>query len=171
MNVFDFAMKMEEDGNVYYEKLAKQTSLPGLKTIFTRLAEDEKKHYEIFRELKASEGAPAMQDTAILAYAKNIFEELPKEEMALKQLEGDLASYQYAMKIEADSVLFYEKAAGEEKNTGIKKLLLRIAGEENKHFNILDNIYKFVNAPSQYLAWGEFSNLGEFRQFGRDVDS
>jgi hypothetical protein len=28
----------------------------------------------------------------------------------------------------------------------------------------------FANAPNQYLAWGEFSNLEEFRQFGREVD-
>jgi hypothetical protein len=27
-----------------------------------------------------------------------------------------------------------------------------------------------VNAPNQYLAWREFSNLDEFRNFGRDVD-
>jgi hypothetical protein len=34
----------------------------------------------------------------------------------------------------------------------------------------VQNIYDFVNAPTQYLAWGEFSNLDEFRQFGRDLD-
>jgi len=52
----------------------------------------------------------------------------------------------------------------------VRSLLLKIAGEEHKHFNILENIFHFVNAPNQYLAWGEFSNLDEFRQFGRQVD-
>ena len=37
----DFAMEMEENGKNYYENLAKAANLPGLKTIFTRLAEDE----------------------------------------------------------------------------------------------------------------------------------
>jgi rubrerythrin len=171
MNIFDFAMKMEEDGKAYYEKLASQTSLPGLRTIFTRLAEDEQKHYEIFRELKTSGSAPAMQDTTIIADAKNIFAELPKEEKTLKGLEEDLAAYQHAMKIEADSFRFYENAAGKEKNPETKNLLLKIAGEEHKHFNVMENIYQFINAPSQYLAWREFSNIGEFGQFGRDVDS
>lgn len=32
------------------------------------------------------------------------------------------------------------------------------------------NVFDFANAPSEYLAWGEFCNLEEFRQFGRDVD-
>lgn len=170
MNVFDFAMKMEEDGKAYYEKLASQTSLPGLRTIFTRLAEDEQKHYEIFQELKTSRSVPAMQDTTILAEAKNVFEEIPKEEETLKGLEGDLAAYQHAMKIEADSFRFYENAAREEKNPATKNLLTKIAGEEHEHFNILENIFHFIDAPNQYLAWGEFSNLDEFRQFGRDVD-
>ena len=65
MNVFDFALKMEVDGKAYYEKLAKKTDQPGLKTIFTRLAEDEQKHYDIFQELKAGAKAPAMPETTI----------------------------------------------------------------------------------------------------------
>jgi hypothetical protein len=171
MNIFDFAMKMEEDGKAYYEKLASQTSLPGLRTIFTRLAEDEQKHYEIFQGLKTSGTVPAMQDTTIIAEAKNVFEELPKGEETLKGLKGDLAAYQHAMKIESNSFQFYKKAAGEENNPVTQKLLARIADEEHKHFNVLENIFNFVNAPNQSLAWGEFSNLDEFGQFGRDVDS
>ena len=170
MNIFDFAMKMEEDGKAYYEKLAGQSSLPGLRTIFTRLAEDEQKHYEIFKELKNSGSVPTMQDSTIIAEAKNVFEELPKEEETLKGLKGDLAAYQHAMKIESDSFRFYENAASEEKDPAMKDLLAKIAVEEHKHFNILENIFNFVNAPNQSLAWGEFSNLGEFNQFGRDVD-
>jgi len=170
MNVFEFAMKMEEDGKTYYEKLAQQTRLEGLRTIFTRLAEDEQKHYEIFQELKKSGSAPTMQESTILAEAKNVFEELPEEKETLKGCEGDLSAYQYAMKIEADSYRFYEKAAIDEKNQATKNLLMKIADEEHKHYTILENIYHFINAPNQYLAWGEFSNLDAFKQFGRDVD-
>ena len=54
--------------------------------------------------------------------------------------------------------------------TRFKKLLLQIAEEEHKHFTILENVYNFVNAPNEQLEWGEFSNLGEFRQYGRDLD-
>ncbi len=170
MNVLDFAMKMEEDGKTYYEKLASQTRHPGLKTIFTRLAEDEQKHYEIFQKLKTSRSAPAMSDSTIIAEAKNVFAELPNEEKTLKGLEGDLAAYQHAMKVEADSYRLYEKAASEEKDPATKKLLMTIAGEEHKHFNVLENVYHFVNAPNQFMAWGEFSNLDEFKQFGRNVE-
>ena len=170
MNVFDFAMEMEDTGHEYYESLARAASLPGLKTIFTGLAEDELKHYEMFRELKAGNRTRSMAETASLDTAQNIFLLLPRDADSLKDLRGTLPAYQHAMKLEADSFRFYEDAAAKQADPEIKELLLQIAAEEHKHFNILENVYNFVNAPNQHLEWGEFSNLGEFRQFGRDTD-
>ncbi|NLC70291.1 MAG: hypothetical protein GX751_02900 [Desulfuromonadaceae bacterium] len=46
----------------------------------------------------------------------------------------------------------------------------KIAAEEEKHFQLVENLFRFTNAPNQYLAWGEFSNISEFSNFGRHVD-
>jgi len=170
MNVFDFAMTMEMDGKTYYQKLARETSLEGLKKIFTQLAEDEQKHYEIFQELKAGKKAPTRPESKTLDLARNVFADLHADPSALKGITGDLEAYQHAMQLEADSFRLYEDTAAGEQNPELKTLLLKIAAEEHKHFNILGNIYHFINAPNQYLAWGEFSNLDEFHQFGRDDD-
>jgi rubrerythrin len=168
MNIFDFAIKMEQDGKAFYEKLAKNTPNPGLQTIFARLAEDEQKHSDIFQALRSGEKKMDMADSTALELAKNVFTTLPKG--AGTDVKGDLESYQYAMQIEAESFRLYEDAAKNEKDAGAKELLLKIAGEEHKHFQIIENIFAFVNAPNQYLAWGEFSNLEEFRNFGRKTD-
>ncbi len=171
MNVFDFAMKMEIDGKHFYEKLAAEAGNPGLRNIFIRLAEDEQKHFDIFQALKGQTQTTAMEDTTVLEDSRNLFEEIMEDrESILRNIQGDLEGYRYAMKIEADSVRLYQDAARREQNDDLKNLLLRIAGEEEKHFTIMENIYDFFNAPNQYLAWREFSNLDEFRQFGRDVD-
>ena len=169
MNVFDFAMKMELDGREFYEELARKTELPGLRNIFSQLAADERKHYEIFQALKKQARA-AMDDTPVLEQAKNVFEDLLARKDTLGPVEGDLQAYRHAMKTEEDSFKLYEGAAEKESDKDVRDLLLRIAGEEHKHFEILQNIHDFVNAPNQYLAWGEFSNLAGFHQFGRDVD-
>ena len=158
MNVFDFAMKMEEDGKSYYEKLASQTDQPGLQTIFSRLAEDEQKHYEIFKKLKEGKSAPSVPESTTLETVRNIFEELPLPEQAVKNVAGTLEAYQHAMKVEAESTRFYEEAAAEEQDPQTKKVLLQIAAEEKQHFNIMENIYHFINAPNQYLAGSEISN-------------
>ena len=73
MNLFDFAMKMELDGKAYYEKLAAETPLTGLKNIFLSLARDEQKHYDAVSRMKSGAG-PAMAETAVLGEAKNLFE-------------------------------------------------------------------------------------------------
>ncbi|PLX84731.1 MAG: ferritin [Desulfuromonas sp.] len=169
MNVFDFALQMETDGKVFYEKMARETKIPGLNTIFSRLADDEQKHYETIRALK-DESPPSMAQTMVLEATQNVFTELLHEKDALGPIEGDLEGYRYAMKIEAESFRFYENAAKRDKDPAVAALLLRIADEERKHFNIVENILHFVDAPNNYLAWGEFSNIEEFRQFGRDVD-
>ena len=171
MDVFDFAIQMEDNGFDYYTDLAKATTLPGLKTIFTGLAEDEQKHLEIFRALKEGRRGAIMPDSIALDTAKNVFLLLPRGEQALNGLGDTLPAYQHAMKLEAESFRFYEEAAGKEDNPEVKALLLKIAAEEHKHFNILENVFHFVNAPNQHLDWGEFSNLGEFRQYGRETDA
>lgn len=167
MNIIDFAIKMELDGKSFYEKLARNSNHPGLKTIINRLAEDEQKHCDILLALQGGKKNVVMAASTALELSKNVFEELPKGSGI--GIQDDLQSYRYAMKIEADSFRLYEDAAKEEKEPNARELLLKIASEEHKHFQILENIHAFVNAPNQYLAWGEFSNFEEFRNFGRDV--
>ncbi|MEW5925310.1 MAG: ferritin family protein, partial [Candidatus Zixiibacteriota bacterium] len=50
MNVFEFAMKMEQDGKAFYEKMAKEAANASIKKILLDLANDEQKHYNIFKK-------------------------------------------------------------------------------------------------------------------------
>ena len=161
MNILDFAMKMELDGKSYYENLAVETTVAGLKSIFTGLAADEQKHFEIIRDLKLGINLN-MADSTVLEKSKNLFEQLMTDKNVAAVLKKSLDGYQHARKIEADSVRLYEDMAKKEDNPEIVQLLLKVANEEKKHFNILDNLCDFVLAPQNFLAWGEFSNLKEF---------
>lgn len=160
MDVFEFAMKMEMDGKAYYEKLKDETDVIGLKTIFTNLAADEQKHYEIILSIKEGYAKP-MIDTTVLEKTRNLFEELMNDKNIAGSMSKSLDGYQHARKIEADSVRFYEDAAIKETNQETRQLLLRIADEEKKHYTIMDNLYDFTLAPQNFLAWREFSNLKE----------
>ena len=171
MNVFEFAKKMELDGKDFYEKQAATIEVPGLKKIFRQLAEDEQKHYDALEKLQQQKSTVANTASTALDEAKNVFQDLIASDNKPTDIKGgDLEGYRYAMKVEADSFRLYEQAAAEEKDEKVRKVLLWIAEEEHKHFNILESVYDFVNAPNEFLAWGEFSNLDEFRNFGRDVD-
>jgi len=160
MNIFEFALKMELDGKAYYEKLAAETSDTGLKAIFTTLAADEQKHYETIQAIQ-SDSNWVMKESVVLKSAKNLFEKLLSDKTIADGMKKSLDGYQFARKVEADSVKFYEDAAQKESNATTKQLLLRIAKEEKDHYNILDNLYDFTLAPKNFLAWGEFSNIKE----------
>jgi rubrerythrin len=161
MNVFEFALKMELDGKTYYEQLAEAETKTGLKKIFLGLAEDEQKHYETIQAMY-EQRAVNMADSVLLEEAQNIFETLMAEPKTEIPLTKNCSAYQYAMTIEAKSQKFYEEMAEKENNPETIRLLLKIAEEEKKHFNIMDNIYTFMLAPYNFLAWGEFSNLTEY---------
>jgi len=160
MNVFDFAMKMELDGKTYYEKLSTETPSVGLKTIFTMLAADEQKHYDVIQDIKAG-SVRVMADTTVLEQAKNVFQDLLGDKTIAGSMKKELDGYRHAMKIEADSVRLYEDMEKKETKPEIAQLFLKIAAEEKKHYNIMENLYDFVLAPQNFLAWGEFSNLKE----------
>ena len=161
MNVFDFAMQMEMDGKTHYEKLAAGTPIVGLKNIFSLLAADEQKHFETIQAMKTGAN-DAMAGSIALDEAKNVFQGLMNDRTLPGVLKKDLDGYLYAMKVEADSVKLYEDMAKKENRAEIVQLLLKIANEEKKHYNIMENLYDFVLAPQNFLAWGEFSNLKEF---------
>ena len=44
MNIFDFAMQMEKDGEEYYREIARKTQDRGIETIMTTRAEAEVTH-------------------------------------------------------------------------------------------------------------------------------
>jgi rubrerythrin len=160
MNTFEFALKMELDGKAYYEKLAAETKVAGLKTIFSSLANDEQKHYNIIKQLQ-EDAWTDMVESHVLDKAKNVFEQLRNGSDFAVKLAQTLEGYQHARKIEADSVIFYESMAKKEINPDIAKIILRIAAEEKEHYNIMDNLCDYALAPQYFLAWGEFSNLKE----------
>lgn len=156
MNVYDFAMKMELQGKAYYETLAGSTRLPLLKPVFLGLAADEQKHYDVLRGLKEGK-AWGVAESSVLERTRSVFSELLTGGGDVAgALQETLDAYRFALKVEADSVKLYEEMARKEEDPAVEQLLLTIANEEKKHFNILDNICDFLTRPKYYLQWHEF---------------
>lgn len=158
MDLYGFALKMEMDGKAFYEKMAAESGHLGLKTVFSMLAADEQKHYDTIIAIRAGSGV-TMADTKVLENAKNVFEGLKAEKTLAEGMRKEHGGFQFAMKIEADSVRLYEDMAKKETDPAIVSLLLKIAGEEQKHYNIVENLYDFTLRPEYFLEWREFTNL------------
>jgi rubrerythrin len=167
MNVFDFAMEIERSGRNFYRSVAAKAGTAGVRTIFSMMAEDEQELLERFRAIKAAVRTTAMQDSRILESTGNVLGNILNEREAL-QITDDLEAYHYVMRVEGAICRLYEDAARRETNPEVQGLLRRIGSEERRELESLRKLFDFVNAPNEFLAWGEFSNLNEFHNFGRD---
>lgn len=158
MDSFDVVMRTDLQGKACYDNLAGSTKVPGLHTVFTGLSADEQKHCDVLRALKAGKPLP-MTNSGMLDRAKRVVLELMGNAERYSRLREDLDGYQFALKIEAESVRLYEEMAKKEQNAEIAQLLLQIANEEKQHYNIMENIYDFVMQPRHYLQWRESGKL------------
>lgn len=161
MNVFDFAMRMEEESWSYYEKLAAAARSKDMKNIFTLLAESEREHHEHLTILKTTTD-PGQAQSVVLEHAKDHLHKLIENLAPADLLDNDEDAYRHVIRQEEISIGLYEKLADQEPNKAAANILRRLAQEEREHLEMVENIYDFVEAPRTYLEWGEFSNLRSY---------
>ncbi len=153
MDVLDFAMKMEIDGRDFYKKGAAATKSPQIKKIFEMLAEEEHRHYHVFKKLKEGSSADA-SDLApkgeTVKNVKNVFREMI--DAGKDTLEGDTTRdlWKEARDVEVKSEKMYRDAADETDDPTKKDMLNRIADEEQNHVFLVDNMISFLSAPEQF---------------------
>ena len=166
MEIFDYAMKMEKDGQAYYEKMANQAGNATLKNILLDLASDEVKHYNIFKKFKEGDLSAAKGMTAgsseTLNKAKNVFQKLSTGKKDMKFPADINAAWKKAQDIEKMSEDFYREKGAEEKNEQIKKTILLIADEEHKHWALIEHVLEFLDRPKQWLENAEWNNLDQY---------
>jgi rubrerythrin len=165
MKVLNFAQAIDESARLFYEEMAARTDNVGVRTIFHKLAEDEVALMNHHRELAVQGDIP---DAETLDGGINVFEHLRDQEEYLR-VRDDVSAYRLALDAERDVTNMYWRAASAESNPEARELIVRLAQNEQRHLEEVETLYDFANAPNNYLAWGEFSNLGEFHNFGRDL--
>lgn len=166
MNVLRFAQEVDQSAQRFYEEMAMRSDNPGIEKIFRMLANDEAALLNRHQAL-AEAGGPIA--AAALDGERNVFEQLRQREDQLA-VADDLAAYRLALEAEREVLQQYRSVARIEDHPESRRLLERLAREEQQHIEALEGLYDFTSAPSHYLAWGEFSNLGEFHNFGRHGD-
>ncbi|MBN2227158.1 MAG: ferritin family protein [candidate division Zixibacteria bacterium] len=166
MNVFEFAMQMEKDGEAYYRKMAGQAGNAVLKKVLDQLADDEVKHYNIFKKFRDGDfsGVPqlAATGTTILNDAKNVFQELSAGSRNFSFGTDITDTWKEAQAVEKKSEDFYREKAAKETNEDIKKTLNIIADEEHKHWTLIEHILQFVQRPRQWLEDAEWNHLEDY---------
>ena len=163
MNVFELAMKMEQDGRAFYLEHAGKTNDPALKRVLAELADDELKHYNIFKAMhdRAKVEYKESEKTTIVRTVKNVFEEMRSQNRDYTFPTDASRLWETAREVEKKSEAFYREKANEMTDDNLKKIWNRIADEEHRHWNTIEQVIQFLNRPKQWLADAEWSSMEE----------
>ncbi len=145
--ILQFAIKIEENGEEFYRKIADETQNEKINKLFILLEDDEVKHKEIFErmlpEIEKYEPREIYSPeyfAYLRAYADNIIFKKGIEKMLPKNMNpGSIMDF--GMRMELDSIAYYQ----ETKNfipQNQQNVLDRIIQEERKHFLKLAELKK-----------------------------
>ncbi|MDP2755559.1 MAG: ferritin family protein, partial [Nitrospirota bacterium] len=146
MNIFDCAIKMEQEARKFYENLAADATDPELQNLFTLLAESEQEHHDALVKIKKDIDHLKVEFKDLQEAACLFNPAMTKRDSAAEQMEQP-DGYQRIVKQEENNVQFYEDLAEQTKDENTRKVLFMIAKEERKHLSIVKNIYSFVESP------------------------
>ena len=166
MNVIEYARSTEESGVRFYQEMADRSNPEGVKRIFTMLAHDEELLLEKLQRLQEKNPEMSKQNIRVLNLSNNVFEKLRKQENKFN-IGTDVEAYQLACTAEREILRTYEKATKAATETELIKALMQLTAMERHELTELEGMLDFANTPNQSLAWGEFSNIDEFHDFGR----
>lgn len=158
MNIFDQAMGLEKEGESLYRQFALEAPEKGMKHIFTWLADQEEKHYQIFQKLKTSQSVSFVESPE-LRDIKDIFDGWKDSDVCLNIKTTQADVYRRALGIEKKSILVYEAYANQSGDGRLKEIFLKIASEEKRHEWIVENIIEFISKPEVWAENAEFSHL------------
>ena len=161
MNVFDCAIKIEEEAKNFYKGLEAECDQPEMKHLFSMLAASEEEHRKSLMRLKSSVNPAKARLSGLDGTSCSYRPLLTQRELLEEEAGKDPDLYRFTVREEEQEIKFYEELAWIATDEVTRKSLLMLAEEERRHLTRIENIYAFVEAPKNYLAWGEFSNLQE----------
>jgi rubrerythrin len=161
MDVLEYAMNMERDGESYYREQAEGMKTPGAARFFTLLADEEHRHYELFAELRA--GKAPRPKSSFGSEVRSLFEALKAEGGLFQKADARILEVlTHGLEIENRSIKFYVAEMQKADDEPLKELLLFLKREEDKHYSFVSTLIDYTMKPQIWLEQAEFSHWDEY---------
>jgi len=148
-DIFQFAIRIEEDGEIFYHKAALIAEDADTSDIFNRLADEEIRHKRIFGDMLTTVKQSSVPETykgEYLAYLRDYIDgkvifKKDLRDSVLPEIRDTLSAIDFAMGREMDSILYYQEVKQflAEKDRAQIDLIIE---EERKHFEKLAELRK-----------------------------
>jgi rubrerythrin len=162
MNIFDFALKMEVDGEKYYRDLAESVKYDDLKKVLEGLADDEQRHYKIIQS--AQNQTFSYVENPTLSKVHNVFSvsknepALPTNDFIAKLKDEQINVYRAALVKEKESVQLYKKLKENAQRHEEKIICEKLMQEEEKHVEVIEDIIEMLNHVNDWVESAEFNH-------------
>ncbi|HSV31333.1 MAG TPA: ferritin family protein [Atribacteraceae bacterium] len=153
------ALKLEEDGRIFYLEGLNRVSNELSKETLARLADEELIHMEKIREgyqriekgeAFSWEGTGGIRKSS-REHFDNIFTEARKKmEELVPPFSEEIDVLKTAMDLESQAHHFYLEQAKTISNNKMKDFLDFLATEEYRHYNLLFNTLEYITSPTEW---------------------
>ena len=170
MKMFEFALDVERSGRDFYQRMAQESREPGVQRIFAMMADEERQLLKQLSALRKQSKRHGMHDTEMFSQEDNVYRRLQPEQLRA-EIHDDMDAYHLIIDMVEEVCQVYEQRAEEMSDPELRQDLMEILHRERDELEELLLLYDFANAPNESLAWGEFSNLGEYPRFGHESEA
>ncbi|MGC8976866.1 MAG: ferritin-like domain-containing protein [Candidatus Ratteibacteria bacterium] len=144
--IYQFAIKIEENGEKFFRDIAGKTKDIKVKDLFIFLADEEVRHKKVFEELLSKiekYEPPEIYPGEYFAYLKAYAEELIFPKGVEKEIEKEdvIEAINFGIRRELDSIMYYLEIKGFVPETQHSQLD-KIIEQERSHFVKLSNLKK-----------------------------
>jgi rubrerythrin len=160
LDALQIALKLELDSVAFYQEAAIKSQNPLGKDTFSSLMKEEKGHIEIVKKAYTSitqanswKDVESFLPKTIDPATKTIFQIKKQEiEQKLDPNSDDMKALKTAIGIESEGYNFYMKSAVETADPIGKKMFEYLKGEENRHWDLLQNTFEYLSDPALWFA-------------------
>ena len=137
--IYQFAVKIEENGEKFYRTMADKLNNPQIKELFTFLADEEVEHKATFKDMLSKfenydppESYPGEYFDYLEAYAENLVFTFKKFDGDILEINDIETALRFAIEKELDTIQYFQEMQNLVHESEVKKIEA-IIEEERKH--------------------------------------
>jgi len=161
MEIMQFAIAMEKDGEKYYLEQADKNGDNALSVVFRLLAADEARHADLLQRMQ-EDVAYELESDNRLTQQMDLFSNAEDFHAAVAAVPDQAELYQAAQEKERQSIELYGDLKNKASDDVSRALFAFLLKEEQKHFTILEEIFRHVNRPNEWVESAEFGIREEY---------
>ncbi|MCE5344295.1 MAG: ferritin family protein [Eubacteriales bacterium] len=161
MEIMQFAIGMEKDGEKYYREQAEKNKENALRIVFLGLASDENRHADLLQRM--AEDLPyELESDNNLKDRDSLFKAVEDYQSSVKASPEQAEVYRTAMEMEQKSIDLYGDLQRKAEEPISSEVFTFLVKEETRHFNIMEGLFRFVNRPNDWVEAAEFGIREEY---------